>query len=519
MSFLPFFALMERLLTRLLKRPLRNVLLIALVLRLLAVFFAPGYLMVDDHFLVVEAGASWSEGEDYNNWLPWNQGADKKPHAANFAYVGTQFLVFSVLNACGIDDPKISMILIRLLHALYSLLIVYFGFKIAERLSNQRTAFMAGILLAALAWLPNFSVRQLVEMVCIPPLLWSSWILLKHREGLKINHILLAGVGIGLATGLRYQCGVFGIGLGLAFLVERNWKGAFAIGLSSLAVFFLTQVQDIFIWGEPFTQLRAYFSYNESHSGDYPNGPWYMYLLTLSGFLVPPLSLFLLFGFFKFFRRNLLLWLPTMLFLVFHSFFPNKQERFIVPIIPHIIVLGVLAWELFRKQSTFWQQRRHLYTILMAVFITLNTVGLAVLTFTYGKKSRVESMYYLYEQGDLQNFLAVFIDSEPMPPLFYTGSWESNYWFKSGQTDVAAQQGDMCRLIGIRKLPNYIVFYGTSQLEDHVAIFDEAYGGLEYAARFEPGLLDRILHSLNPRHNTLEVITIYRADPERICPN
>ena len=39
------------------KPPLRLILLVGLALRILAAFNSPGYLMHDDHFLVVEVGA------------------------------------------------------------------------------------------------------------------------------------------------------------------------------------------------------------------------------------------------------------------------------------------------------------------------------------------------------------------------------------------------------------------------------------------------------------------------------
>ena len=66
--------------------PLFLILIVAAVLRITTAIFSEGYLMHDDHFWVVEAAASWSEGEDYNNWLPWSQeklGLDPKPHYAN----------------------------------------------------------------------------------------------------------------------------------------------------------------------------------------------------------------------------------------------------------------------------------------------------------------------------------------------------------------------------------------------------------------------------------------------------
>ena len=63
-----------------------------LLLRLVAATFSTGYLMHDDHFMVVEAGASWAAGEDYNDWLPWNQRRRAEGAPANFAYPAPSFL-------------------------------------------------------------------------------------------------------------------------------------------------------------------------------------------------------------------------------------------------------------------------------------------------------------------------------------------------------------------------------------------------------------------------------------------
>lgn len=508
---------MKRLLHLMQKRPLGAVLLMALALRFMAVFTAPGYLMVDDHFLVVEAGASWADGEDYNNWLPWNQGDDKKVHAANFAYVGTQFIVFKTLRAVGMSDPKAMMLVVRFLHALYSLLIVYFAFLITRKLSNSTYALYVGLLLAAGAVMPNFSVRQLVEFVCIPPMLLATWALVRHGDRRTMGDYALAGLGIGLATGFRYQCGVFGVGIGLALIIGRDWKGAFSTGFFALVVFALSQIQDLFIWGEPFTQLRAYVGYNESHAASYPNGPWYMYLLTLAGYLVPPLSIVLIYGFFKGVRKHLLVVLPALVFLVFHSLFPNKQERFIFPIIPYVVIAGVMVWGDHLQRSTFWQRNVTLWKALLVTFLVVNTLGLAVLTTTYGKRSRVESMYQLYTQGDLSNFTVVYLDSEAMPPLFYSGSWEPYYWFRPGETVATTQVSVICAAARERKVPNYVLFYGNQDIDEHVTLIGDSYGGLDYLTTVEPGFFDRLLHFMNPRNNTLETVHIYRAYPERIC--
>ena len=262
------------------KRPLRLILLVGLALRILAAFNSPGYLMHDDHFLVVETGASWAVGEDYNNWMPWSQRANgienPTPHQANLAYAGIVSGYFRVCNALGFVDPAQQMLLLRLLHGLFSLLIVALGFRIAEKLGGERPARWTGWALAAFGLFPLLGVRQLVEMVCIPPLMWSAWVVLRS-ERRTWKTWALAGIGIGIATALRYQCGVFGLGWVIALLVhERKWQQAVLnsaiMGCAALLTFTLGQLQDVFIWGEPFAQLRAYIEYNSTHAGAYPQG-------------------------------------------------------------------------------------------------------------------------------------------------------------------------------------------------------------------------------------------------------
>ena len=59
---------------------------------------------------------------------------------------------------------------------------------------------------------------------------------------------------------MRYQCGVFGLGWVIALLVhERKWQQAVLnsaiMGCAAMLAFALGQLQDAFIWGEPFAQL------------------------------------------------------------------------------------------------------------------------------------------------------------------------------------------------------------------------------------------------------------------------
>ena len=87
------------------------------------------------------------------------------------------------LQRLGFVDPAGQMLLLRLLHGLFSLLIVALGFRIAEKLGGERPARWTGWALAAFGLFPLLGVRQLVEMVCIPPLMWSAWVVCVPNGG------------------------------------------------------------------------------------------------------------------------------------------------------------------------------------------------------------------------------------------------------------------------------------------------------------------------------------------------
>lgn len=501
---------------------LRNILLLGFALRVLAAVYSPGYLMHDDHFLVVETGASWAVGEDYNNWMPWSQramGIDSPvPHQANLAYAGLVSGYFRTCNAIGLVKPASQMLLLRLLHGAFSLLIVFLGYRIAHRLGGEKPARWTGLALAAFGLFPLLGVRQLVEVVCIPPLMWAAWTVVRTEHSTWKTWIL-AGVGVGLATALRYQCGVFGLGWVVAiFIRERKWQAAVLnsaiMGVSALVVFALGQLQDVFIWGEPFAQLRAYIAYNSEHAGEYPQGFWHQYIWVVLGLLIPPFSLAWAYGTAREWKRLAWVVLPALAFFAFHSAFPNKQERFILPAVPFFIAAGSVGWHRFVEGSAFWGRSQRLYRTLIATGLFFSILSGIGLCFIQPKKSRVDAMTALYELGDLENFLIVHTDGGAMPPQFYSGSWKK-YWTSDLSTDAANHRQVMCNSSRYT-FPNYIVFSGDRLLGEGVERYKSIYSSMEYIQQVPPSRWDRLLAALNP-HNRVERMMIYRIDPEVEC--
>ena len=169
------------------ERPLLLLLLVAFIPRLLATIFSKGFGMHDDHYLIIEAAQSWVDGSDYNSWLPKNR-PNADPTGHSWFYVGLHYYFFSFLDLIGINDPQFKMYIVRLLHGLYSLLIIPPIYFIGKKISNEKLAFSAALIWGLMWFIPNMSVRNLVELVSVPPLMWSTWLLFKESNPRVCNN-------------------------------------------------------------------------------------------------------------------------------------------------------------------------------------------------------------------------------------------------------------------------------------------------------------------------------------------
>ena len=207
------------------------ILIVGLIFRIITAVFSEGYGMHDDHFLTVETPSSWVHHVDEGGWLPWSKEYRGTPQGHSFTYIGMNFLFFKTCNFIGINDPKVLMIINRLLHALLSIFVVYFGIKITEKISNRKNALTVGWILALLWLIPFMSVRNLVEMACIPFLMWGIWLLIEAKGR---SAFIYGGVLIGLAVSFRYQVAVFAIGVAGYYLFKRQFSLFFYFCLGNI---------------------------------------------------------------------------------------------------------------------------------------------------------------------------------------------------------------------------------------------------------------------------------------------
>jgi hypothetical protein len=496
------------------EKPLLLILILGAFTRLIAVLFSKGWGMHDDHFLIIEAAQSWVDGTDYNNWLP-GSGA-KIPSGHSMFYTGFHFLLFTCCKWIHFTDPQGKMYLVRFLHALFSLATIITGYKITNYYAGKRTAGMAGILLSLYWFMPMLSVRNLVEVVCIPFLLWTTWMLILAKESGKWTTYLLAGIVAGFAFSIRFQSIIFIGGFGLVLLFERKWLGAVLFGAGAL--FCMTAIQgpiDYINWGRPFAEFGEYIRYNIENAYNYETQQWYMYFTVLFGILVPPLSIMLVFGFCRKWRTHLLLFLPAFLFFAFHSYFPNKQERFILPVIPFVIILGMIGWNEFSDSSTFWKNHPRLMKNIWIFFWIVNTIPMLFIAASYSKRDRVESMVYLANKGDVKTFI---IDAGNhsdflLPPLYYFKKWPAAVY---GLT-LNCNCDSLNKLVDLHPAsidPNYVIFMEDDMLQSRVQRFKDCYADIVPETVIHQGNLDAILHFMNPV-NRSQTCFIYHIGKRR----
>lgn len=492
------------------QNPLAIILLVALVFRMVCVLFAKGFGMHDDHFLIIESSHAWLEGYDYNNWIPAFGNTNVIPKGHSLLYPIFSYAVFWILNLFGVAQLNTQMYFVRFFLALFSLLTIYFSYKITfKETNNQKTANVVGWFLALYWFMPWLSVRNLVEVVCVPFLLWAIWIYLKAEESKKpLLMVFFSGLIMSIGMGIRLQAIFFVGGFGLVLLIKKQWKQVLVFAAAFLVGFVLTQSADLFIWHRPFAEMTEYVRYNLASSGDYPNAPWYQYFIVLFGLLLPPFSILILVGFFYEWKR-LYLFLPAFAFLFFHSLFPNKQERFILTIVPFIIILGVIAlahWiELYKDNKKV----KKTFKTCFVISLVLNFILIVPVCLHYSKRARVESMVYLSHCGNVKSFAVENTNSDyaSLVPLTYMGHKATVYYIPKQKE----QTWDSV----LKVKPEYIIFEGNKNLALRVAKMKMKFPSLTYRTTERVSFIDRLLQNINPRHIKNNDMFIYEIKTKK----
>jgi len=464
---------------------------------LLAAVFSGGFLASDDHNVVIGAADRITSGVGL--------GATFERTAL---FPGVIAAIMTMAAHIGIHDPGIVMLLVRLFHAAYSLLVVYFVYRLVERLLGSDSAMRAGLLAAAFYAMPVTAVHQLEESVCQVPLLAAFWWWQRteDRDHAPAVWGALAGAALGAALILRLPLIGFAGAFALLVLLRRRPvtigdKLAFLGGLALVLV--LQGYSNAVVnhqWGYSFAERLGAMLHPQRlavESGGYPSNPPWHYLLTLLAALIPPASILLLAAAVKGGRLIALLGLATLAFLVSHSLIANKQERFLLPILPVLFVLIVagLPWLAARIAHP------PVYRGMWWYFWIVNTALLVIVTFSFSKKDRVAPLLYVYRRHDATGVLVVQYNQTFSVPEYYLG--------RPRPALVVVERGQDVEDSTRGSPINYVIVYSDTPEADRVFLGGALHRHLTLLTVIQPSLTDRLAHAINPRHNRAHTALVY----------
>ena len=475
---------------------IRTAVLIGLSLRLVAALFSQGYAMHDDHFVIEDGPFQWFL-PDHGGWFH-----RVEPPGHSVVYPSILYAILSSCMNIGITDPQSQMLVMRILHALFATLAIPLAVAIARKVGSERSAQLAALLVAVFWIFPFMSVRNLIEMMSIPPLMAGVFLTLRRHS---TKDLILAGLAFAVAFMFRYHTALVPGTMVLVLAWQRQWRTASVLAAACIVSVSLTQgVIDMAVWGSFLAAPIAYVKSNLAGVNDYTSGPFYQYAVLIIGILIPPLSILLLYRVIAD-NRPKLRWelvLPIAVFVLAHSLIANKQERFILPIVPMLLVAAAVAWvdrPLNVLKTSAWTQGSWI------TFWVANSVLLVLFTFSYSKRSRVESLTFLSHQPAVQRVAVVGDNIQapsfylyPRVPLMTVSSdTTSNTW-----ASLATFH------------PTHIVFFDLASRDAFVLRTETVVGHrLQHLTDIDPGLLDVALYALNPSGNKNQTSVVYKVTP------
>jgi hypothetical protein len=482
--------------------PLLSLIIFAILLRFVATVWSQGYFAHDDHFETVEIAWSWHQQGMFldDGTLRW----EGKPDIGVMrCIVYNLFLLglMKITSAFGIATLNGHMYFDRLIHALLSLLPVIFGYRYLKEQTDERTAIWGGLLLAGHFLMPFLAVRNLVEMVAADLLFPSLYFAHRGLRNQSSRELVLAAIIAAIAIAVRLQVALAIAAVPIAMLIQdRKWRPALVFSAVLAIALCLLSISEIYTHGR---FLGSVFNYVQGNLGAPPTipGPWYRYLLLLLGVMIPPFSLIFLASLIqrRVIREHLLIWLPTMAFIVGHSLITNKQERFVIPILPELFVLGCVGLSLYWRESNWWQRKRRLVRGLVLSFVIINLILLIPFTLNFGKRGAVEPLVYLSRQTDAQHVVFDMTERNLFIPFSYWNYDRSGaiVLASTGDLDSALARGTLDRA----NPPQYAVIFADKDPREHLDWLGGKLGAYEIVFHGEPSIIDALANRLNPKYN------------------
>jgi hypothetical protein len=466
------------------RRPIAPAVLAGLGLRLLSVALGVGWFALDDYVYAIDPAWQWLAN----------------PEAAFPSDVRTVVLARAVwlcmitARRLGAEDPASLLRAAYLALGFWSLLAIPAVYSLAKTRLGEDAARSAAWLTAAQALMPLVSTRALIEVVCIPPLVWGLVLADRTLRGPAWRRVAVSAAGallIGVASIVRFQVGLIAVVVAawLFWQSVRERGAPLSTRLAPVAGLLLggalaaTMAGAIDLaLGRPFLgTVIAYVDFNVHNAAQFGTSAWYTYLLQLLLYTAPPASLLLARPLWQACKRHTLVVLAVVVFVAVHSVVGHKEDRFLFPILPLLFVLlGAALADL--AGGSRWARASFRW------FWAVNAVALFVAIASDAQQNLTRPLLEIGRRGDIAEVAVVGLRNVPR---FYVGA---------GPRVIEARRlDDLMARIDAGHRPDAILFRPAPRPE----LLERLRRRGPSAARCAPAgdFVDRLLVRLNPRRN------------------
>lgn len=350
------------------------------------------------------------------------------------------------------------------------------------RSRGELLASVAVLMLALHFAAPGLLTRPMFEALAAPWIALSCAFAVLYDENKKRPILLLGVFCASMAFTLRQQTGFCALVFVLLPLLHKRWKDFALASLVGLGFFVLSGIPDILLRDRFHHSLRALAEYNFKHGSDYGTRPWYFFFpLIFVCMMIPWLLAKYPSGFLKeYFKRYRSLYIILALFLLLHSMFANKFERFLISMIPVMLFMIAPFVSHFIEN---WPHRKYRLVSMLAVNFLLWTPA----TFFPAQKNITDLVRYMDENNQYTHIINVDYSIEWLPDAFMR------------KPIYHISHVDTPQLQELRPTKcNFIIVLNAKAYEKNKEFLETHYTFLE---RFDVNVIETIAYRLNPANN------------------
>ncbi len=181
-----------------------------------------------------------------------------------------------------------------------------------------------------------------------------------------------------------------------------------------------------------------------------------------------------------------------------------------LPIIPLLTVLFVLAFWYHKEAGGFFFRKKRLRQAVVGISLVINLLVLGAYTPNFSHRGLVEPLARLQEISPTSGIVFVSPERGQLYPICYAGH------------DLARQVrihswDDLASFVPSDGFDDYLILYPPmpADLPRYVDSLERRLGPIEMQFHVPPSVMDFILNSLNPRYNPTRESWVYRLESSK----